>query len=68
VSAALQWAVFIFPSFGSAYAALFVWGKSSSMGFALVSGTLTGVVMLLTLSTLFWAGTDICEQCQMGSQ
>jgi hypothetical protein len=67
VTALFQWAFFFLPPFGSAYAALYVWGKSSSMGYALVSGTLAGVVLLFLISGLFWSGTDVCEQCHMES-
>jgi hypothetical protein len=68
VSAALQWAYFTVPSFATAYVTLFVWGKSSSMGYALVSGTLAGVVILLVIATIFWAGDDPCALCQVGKQ
>jgi hypothetical protein len=63
VSALLHWAYFLAPSFVSAYIAMFVWGKTSSLGYALVSGTLAGIVCSLTISFLFWDGTDICDQC-----
>jgi hypothetical protein len=67
VSAILQWTAFVLPPFASAYVTLFVWGKSSSMGYSLVSGTLAGVILMLVLSLLFWSGTDLCEQCQLGT-
>jgi hypothetical protein len=37
------------------------------MGYALAAGTLAGVAALFALSFLYWDGTDICEQCQMGN-
>ena len=61
----LQWAVFFVPPFSSAYAALYIWGKSASLGYALVAGTLAGVILTFAITFLFWSGTDVCEQCHM---
>ena len=65
MSGLLQVVYFLIPPFIASFATLLVWGKTASLGFALVAGTLSGVVMLFVVSLLFWSGTDICEQCHM---
>lgn len=59
----LHWAYFIVGPFLSAWAAMFVWGKFEILSYALVAGTLTGVIVSLGISMLFWTDAAVCDYC-----